>query len=137
MSPKQMVIHDCSNFMHDGSCLGVSSLCFPGCKAQPPEKECRVVQGKRCAFFERCIMPLGDRPSPKNEPGLSGNRQEARNLYLDRHDQKRPKQMAGRRNCPRCGTILDPGKKFCEECRKHRRNETARKNMQKWRNRVV
>jgi len=134
MNPNHLAATQCSNYQKDGSCLGVSQSCFPSSEPQPPFPRCLLADGQRCQFFERSVLPLADRPSPKNEPGLQGRAAEAMNKYFELHDAGRPKQIGGRRNCPRCGGLLDRGKRYCDPCRQLQRNESQKKNMQKWRN---
>ena len=131
MTPYQLVKKVCSNYRNE-KCLGVSRECFPTATIQPPGP-CLIAERKRCSFFETAILPLADRPSPKNDPGFQGGVLEARNFYHRAHDVGLPKQIGSKRNCPRCGIVLDWGKKYCEPCRILRRNETQKANMQKYR----
>jgi hypothetical protein len=113
MTLKLFVEHDCSNHIH-GGCIGVSKSCFPGVKPQPPKCKCSVITGQRCSFFEMVIMPLENKPSPKNEPNLQAMRKKAGQAYRRKHSLNL--QPTKERHCPDCMSLMEKGYRYCRRC---------------------
>lgn len=53
-TPLQMAKAECANYESDGSCHGVG-MRYP---------KCMLADGKRCQYFEECVLPL---PEPIGE----------------------------------------------------------------------
>ena len=110
----------------DGSCLGVNvdSLIDNGQpKTCSPRNRCLVVQGKRCEYFERVILPLADKPSPAGDPHLQQKRAWARREYLAGNGLA----CGGGRRCPECGNPRPARHRFCETCASKHRRDTYRR----------
>ena len=97
----------CANYDHHyGGCL--------------VEATCKVEQGRRCGYFERAVLPTGNA--------------EVCQKYEQHCGVKGPLARAQLRRCE-CGQILDDRQRFCEKCRKRRRQKTNRENQKKHRHR--
>ena len=126
MSPWTMARTECANLEPDGWCLGIrhEDLTDRGQKkCAAPLDSCLVREGKRCRYFEHCILPLADDPSPKDDPGLQAKRQSARDSYLGKHVLKPIKPKLA---CPDCGEPRAPRHKYCEYCAAKHRKLAAR-----------
>ena len=130
MTPYQFAKRECANFNNDGSCLGVKPEDLVDCgqrKLLTPRDKC-VLYGtvERCRYFEEIILPLADKESPVDEPGLQFKRMAARDTYYATRGmvQKKIEQ----RVCE-YGALLEKRKRVCSECRARRRRETKRKHM--------
>ena len=57
----------------------------------PDDEPCCVMDGKRCSYFEMCVLPIADQPSPHGQTGnryakgLQQQRQQARSEYVKLH----------------------------------------------------
>lgn len=105
---------------------------MPGCANHHNSKciangnDCAVVQGKRCNHFERVILPtaqdIGQKDSIysqyEKQAGIGKRKQLARGEI---------------RSCPGCGAELGRRRRFCDECRRKRRQKTQRENMKRHR----
>lgn len=92
-------------------------------------RACQVKLGNRCGHFERAILPLADKPSPKAAPKLQGKRLAAREAYLLlRPPAQTPKaaQPGGLRRCPDCGEPIAKRKRICPTCAAKRRRVSYR-----------
>jgi hypothetical protein len=80
---------------------------------------CKIEKGKRCAYFERSVLPVAA------QLGIGG-------IIGDAYSDKvgliglRPKMTKDARRCP-CGEILQPRQRFCKKCAERRRKDTYRK----------
>ena len=95
------------------------------------DRRCLVGRGKRCRYFERCVLPIADNPSPKDDPGLQGRRLKGRKAYWaqflpvgPRPD--RPSEQRRERRCT-CGALLGKGRRYCTNCAAKRRRDSYRK----------
>jgi len=97
----------CANYDHYyGDCL--------------TESVCKVEQSQRCAYFERAVLPTGDAEifeKYEQHCGIEG-----------------PLHRPQLRRCE-CGAILKSRQRFCEKCKKRRRQKTNRENQKKYRRR--
>ena len=75
---------------------------------------CVLGKGKRCAYFEESVLPLG---LPRYYPEKYAN---TRRLYLKTHKMSADEEE--NRRCE-CGALLAHGKRLCETCRKRRKRE--------------
>jgi hypothetical protein len=117
MTPIQFAKAECANYNADGSCLS------------GPRKKCALYNRDRCDYFEKCVLPLADSPSPTGESGLQTYRQQAREIYLASQELKAPKKSKDR-FCE-CGAILEKRQRICPKCRDERRKATFRNSQQK------
>ena len=138
MSPYQFAKSDCANHLGRGNCLGVlpwslSDNAGPA-KAQP-RGSCLLAERpiKPCEYFDVCVLPLADKLSPTNQPGLQERRLAARAAYLSACMGEKLGVKA--RACPDCGGLLGKRTRFCERCAKKRRRESARNGMRRNRKR--
>ena len=122
----QMASNECANFvtsMHPP---------FRGCVLSEKGECILSTPGKRCRYFEKCVLPLVE---PKwNRPQYA----EVRNQYM-RDIRKAgkivPKDMTEGdiRRCE-CGTPLAVRKRFCPKCLKQRGRENRRQAASRFRN---
>ncbi len=85
-----------------------------------PDK-CLVLKKKRCEYFKKAVLPLSlDLGCYDNIIGdyLKLDKSVSQDIEVKRCD---------------CGSELPKGKKFCEKCRKKRRQKTDRENHRKYR----
>ena len=95
-------------------------------------KPCAIADGRRCEFFERCILPLADQEPPPDDLRLQRQRQDARTAYRREHNLLTAKGTVGR-VCPDCGKERAKSKQRCPECAKDRRREMERKRLRRLR----
>ncbi len=94
---------------------------------------------RRCRYFARCVLPIADKASPKDEPRLQARRLKAREAYFRQFPEARkafdsqssevePKRPPRRdrpaksRACPDCGVLLARRQRYCASCAgKHRK----------------
>jgi len=122
--------HDCANHGADGSCLGiVSDSLAPGeakVKARRPVR-CILSEEtpRRCGYFEKCVLPLANWPSPKDDPTLQSWRLRARDTY-----RKATGRRPGRK-CRDCGGPMPsdakPNALYCAPCARKRYAAAHRK----------
>jgi len=124
MSPYGFARAECANMRPVGICLWT-------------EKPCLLKQGKRCSYFERCILPLADDSSPHAQPDLQSKRLAARETYLGQHALVAGKDESNNRTCPECGSILGKYQRLCDKCRVKRRREADRRKKQRKRGEPV
>lgn len=130
-TPLQFAKDECANYNDsNGSCLGVTAdslLPKPNRKPRAcPLPRCVLVDGERCDYFERIVLPLAERGIPRFL--------EARNAYYAKAIRAagmrpnaeitlpQPKKL---RQCE-CGNPLAAGHRFCEKCKIAKRRETYR-----------
>jgi hypothetical protein len=128
MTPLTLARAECANMRHSGKCMGISveSLIDDGKPpVATPRDICLLAQRKRCDYFERCILPLADHPSPDDNPKLQAGRADAREIYLGQHVICTG-GIKGR--CPDCGGPRPRRHRYCESCStKHRREAGKRR----------
>jgi len=132
MTPAQFARDECANMLTDGTCLGVtvgSLLDYGQPKTAAPRDSCRIVEDKRCDYFERVVLPLANHPSPTGDPGLQQKRAHARQEYLGRHSLAR----GGMRCCPDCGNPMPARHRYCESCAARHRREATRERVRQHR----
>lgn len=133
MTPYQLARTECANFVQrDGSCLGVQpeGLLDSTVRAIPRER-CLLAEKpiQPCQYFENCVLPLADRPGPKDNPGLQSQRVEARRQYLELRKVEVPESNV--RLCPECQGPLAKRQRLCGKCRIKRRREAYRQAKQR------
>ena len=81
---------------------------------------CLVEQGKRCDYFERCVLPT----AAYNGQLLSLTRQ-----YEEKTGATglTGRSAAMGRDCPDCGAELSGRARYCDPCKKRRRQNAYRK----------
>jgi hypothetical protein len=110
------VKQECCNFASD-ECLGIDVFG----KRFRGQGICHVAEKEPCAYFLRCVLPVA------KERGYGNVISQYQKIDID-SELKDIKV----RNCS-CGVVLPKGKKFCEKCRKKRRQRTNRENLKKYR----
>lgn len=85
---------------------------------------CRVFDGQRCGYFEKCV--LGPPDYKYKLPGYDYSKLFAQYAELTGAQRQRVKV----RRCG-CGAVLSPRQRFCESCAKKRRLATYRENRQR------
>lgn len=113
MSPAALVRAECANLDPDNLCV----MRFDG------YGDCLVLKGKRCAYFERCVLPLADQPSSKEDRHLQQKRQAGRTAYQTQCGLRVTRQST--RRCI-CGEPLEPRKQYCRRCRQEHNRNAAR-----------
>ena len=89
---------------------------------------------RRCRYFEKCILPLADKDSPKDDHSLQARRLLAREAYYQQFPEARPpdgpasRRPRDARRCPDCGAPVAKRRRVCSECRRKRRRATYRRN---------
>ena len=78
-------------------------------------KKCKVEQGKRCSYFERAVLPTGDENVRQQYEDLTS-------VYV--------KGIAANL-CGDCRARIPPGRRYCDNCRRKRRQATYRRNRDK------
>ncbi len=128
MTPMRFAREECANMTPDGSCLGIDVKSLSdnnGPAVASPRDTCLVAEGERCPYFETCVLPLADRPSPPGNPRLQDERLAARAVYLKKR-RLSIDEPENERRCPDCGTILARRARYCESCAAKRRRATYR-----------
>lgn len=98
----------CANYDHHyGGCLFRES--------------CLMEQGKRCAYFERAVLPTAADTGQTERIYAAYEKQCKVGLLA------RPQQ----RICPDCGTGLKPRERFCDNCKRKHRQKANRDNQQR------
>jgi len=132
MTPYDFAKRECANIRKDGCCLGFQpeGLIDTAIPVTPREK-CFLSHRpiKPCQYFEKCVLPLADHPSPKDNPSLQAQRLKARRLYLTARAKEVPEVKL--RTCPDCGGPLAKRQRTCTKCARNRRRESNRKAQQK------
>lgn len=119
MTPLQFITADCANHEPDGSCRGIMIAPDLSMRVCRPLTRCLVAEGKRCQYFEDCVVPLADWTS---DPRLAASRQAAVAEY--RRLTKQGQDLT--RQCPDCGGPMKKRRRYCQECAAHRRKATFR-----------
>jgi len=117
MTSLQMANAECPNW-NQGACSGAriadDLLPLPG---RPLEK-CALADGKRCEYFEACVLPMAAMAS---DPARSKSFMDAADFYRILH------KMSGIiRQCPECGRPLPVRRRVCVDCAIKRRRNTFR-----------
>ena len=120
MTPLQFVAADCANHEPDGSCLGIMIAPDLSMRVCRPLPRCLIADGKRCQYFEDCMVPMADWTT---DPRLAASRQVAVAEYRAITNQKTQKS----RPCPDCGESMPPRKRCCPACAIKRRRATFRR----------
>ncbi len=107
----------CANITSTNLCLGLDVFG----KRFMNQALCLILAKKRCDFFKKSVLPLAK---------LNGCYDRVLKEYL-KFD-KSVDQSEEARFCD-CGNELKPRERFCEICRKKRRQKTNRENLQKYR----
>ena len=90
------------------------------------DKACRVFDGIRCGYFEKCVLAPND-----YKYRVSGY--DYAKLFAQYAEQTKAKrQLVKQRRCD-CGEPLQYRQKYCDFCRKKRAKEANRRRQQKYR----
>jgi hypothetical protein len=132
MTPLQAARAHCANYQADGSCLGIyynDDLSVDLLKHRPCAR-CLLADGKRCEYFEECVMPMRiDRVKHPKEATAFG---EACYEYQV-NTQGAPSAI--KRLCRACRKCEVVGlKRFCRTCAEKR--ERAGDRLRKQKNRL-
>jgi len=94
--------------------------CFSG--------DCKIEKGKRCWYFEKCVLPKPD--YPYKTPGYNYEKlyDEYGKINLAYLNKKVKSRV-----CDICGEIILPRYKYCEKCGKKQKRENARERIRKHR----
>jgi len=118
MTPLQFVKAECANHQSDGSCLGATfdeQLRPTGCKPKP---HCLIAEGKRCPYFEECVMPMAE---------IVTDAKRAAELHEAVVEYRRMTQPSTQfKSCRLCQQPRLPGKSFCPACAQRQRKATNR-----------
>jgi len=114
MTLTSFVKYECCNFQSD-ECLGVDLIG----KRFRNQGSCYMAEKEPCEYFLSCVLPVA------KEKGYD-------NVISQYRKIDRGIEQAKVRNCS-CGVQLSKGKKFCEKCRKKRRQKTNKENLRKYR----
>ena len=82
-------------------------------------EDCRVLKDKRCAYFERAVLPVAKQ----------SDRMEVIDEYMKISGGSHIPSLSGvkRKVCLSCGTPVSGRNKYCEKCKKHRIRDQQRK----------
>jgi hypothetical protein len=95
----------CANYDHHyGGCLF--------------EDKCFVEEGQRCGYFEKAVLPKAA------DIGL-GERMYS--LYEKQCNVSSTLERSQTRICPDCGTGLKPRQRYCDNCKRRRRQKSYRR----------
>lgn len=115
MNLTMFIAEECANHRCNGSCLGMPALTQRGSKIFPADK-CRVAEGKRCQYFEACVMPLA---VEMGAPHLVDEYQNKTNSMILGSSARAHVEM---RTCG-CGTPLAARQRTCDRCQAKKRRE--------------
>jgi len=118
MTPLQFVKAECANHQTNGSCLGATfdeQLRITRCSPKP---RCLIADGKRCPYFEECVMPMVEIVTDaKRVAELHAAVMEYR--YMTQTVEKT-------KPCRLCHQPRQPGKSFCPTCAERQRKASNR-----------
>ncbi|MCX7007341.1 MAG: hypothetical protein NTY53_08850 [Kiritimatiellaeota bacterium] len=118
MTPLQFVKAKCANHQASGSCLGAmydEQLRITRCVPKP---RCLIADGKRCPYFEECVMPMAEIVTDaKRVAELHAAVMEYRRMTLTVEKTK---------PCRLCQQPRQPGKSFCPTCAERQRKTSNR-----------
>lgn len=112
MTPLQMARQECANYVDTGCIFREPQVCL---LAEP---------GTRCAYFERCVLPLAQR-IPKYASAEEKYWKEA-SRKAGAPGLVRPQSAQPPRLC-HCGDPLAARRRVCDKCRARNRRETYRR----------
>jgi hypothetical protein len=96
----------CCN-IHNSGCLGAVFYNDLTTKCLGEKKICLILDNRHCQFFEECVLP-----------GVPDNALELVAAYKARFNSQ---PMLGKyRECPTCGTRLEPKHRYCAICLRKR-----------------
>ena len=128
MTPLQMANAECPN-LNNGACDGMR---FDDKLKPLPGKaldRCLLADGKRCDYFEECVMPIAAMVSDSTK---SKSYMGAADSYRILH------RLSGvTRQCPECGRPLPARKRLCADCTAKHRKETYRESKRQIRHQAV
>jgi hypothetical protein len=127
MHPLQIARAHCSNFQHDGSCLGAwidDDLQIRHCGHKA---ECLLKKrGARCPYFEECVAPIGAQLEA-HERGYSTLYIQQVREALDQYHRAAEKQQEKHGGCKDCGRLRAPRGQYCVICAARRNKENQRR----------
>ena len=135
-TPLAFAKHDCANCGMDGSCFGLApeSLGPGDGEVSACAMDCCILaerQPRRCGYFEQCVLPLANWPSPKDAPTLQAWRLRARDAY------RKATGGAVGPKCRDCGGPMPsdaaPNKLYCAACAKRRYSAAHRRAQREYR----
>ena len=110
------VKQECANFV-SGECIGIDVFG----KRFRDQGICYIVEKRLCVYFVRCVLPRA------KENGCGNVISQYQKIDID----SELKDLKVR-SCS-CGVEIPKGKKFCEKCRKRKRQETKREYQRNYR----
>lgn len=119
MTPLQFAKEQCANYLSNGGCAGI--LIGNDFRPIPTgvKPKCVLADGKRCQYFEECVLPMGIEPINAANVIRLEEKMEADRLY-----RKMTGAMLQRgKICPQCKEREVPKRhRFCLACSaEHRR----------------
>ncbi len=118
MTPLQFAKIECANHQADGSCLGATfdeQLRPTGCRPKP---HCLIADGKRCPYFEDCVMPMVE---------IVTDAKRVAELHAAVLEYRRMTQTVEKtKPCRLCQQPRQPGKSFCPTCAERQRKASNR-----------
>ncbi len=113
------VRQECADFINS-ECLEIDPFGRPFKRLQ--QGSCSILQNESCYYFNRCVLPIA----------IQDGDIDVISQYEEIMDKDFKVIQFNQRKCE-CGESLKKGKKFCEKCRKKRRQITKRMYQQKYR----
>ena len=130
MTPLQFAKAECANHQPNGSCLGVAfdeQLRHTGCAPKP---RCFIAEGKRCPYFEECVMPMADFVT-------DAHRATALQAAVREYRRMTKQPATPERKCPDCGGAMRKQQRYCPDCAAKRRKATFRASQHERRQKAV
>ncbi len=112
--------NECANIIRQTECLGIDVLG----KRFRREGPCYVLKQDPCGYFVKCVLPIA------KQRGYGNVISQYQRIDINSELKKVKVRKCG------CGEDLPKGKKFCEKCRKKKRQKTNRENLRKYRGSV-
>lgn len=129
MTLSQIAREWCANWQSPGFCLGATIEDDGSIRRCSPKPKCELGSGKRCGYFEECVMPMESRTEWPGAGGVKYGQEFAE--ACRQYRQQCNIQRSTARACPGCNRALAPRARMCPSCRKKARQATWRKSTEK------
>lgn len=106
-----MIIEQCANWH------STVNGCIMEVVGSHAEGECAVRDGKRCAYFERAVLPLAGRLAQYAEIPA---------LYYEKQTDGKLGVLIEQNHCGDCGQVIPGRRRVCDKCRVKRRRASYR-----------